>query len=58
MKVLFILFLAGILSMVRLYGSLDLIGRGKKNSGALNFKVEHRHKYGDIAVSDLGLETG
>ena len=33
--------------MVRLFGSWDLTGRGTKNTGALNFKVEHRHRYGD-----------
>ena len=44
--------------MVRFYGSLDLIGRGDDNTGALNFKVEHRHKYGAVALSAFASEFG
>lgn len=44
--------------MVRLYGSWELVGRGSENTGALNFKVEHRHKYSQIPLSDLGFELG
>jgi porin len=41
--------------IVRFYGSWDLVGRGTPNSGALVWKVEHRHRYGDVAPSDFGL---
>jgi porin len=44
--------------MVRFYGSWELIGRGKENSGAFIFKIEHRHKYGPIPPKQLGFETG
>jgi len=44
--------------MVRLYGSWELIGKGSENTGALNFKVEHRHTYGQIPLSGLGFEMG
>lgn len=41
--------------ILRFFGSWDLIGRGSPNSGALVWKVEHRHRYGDVAPSDFGL---
>jgi len=41
--------------MVRFFGFWDLIGRGTKNTGALVWKVEHRHRYGDVAPSGFGL---
>ena len=44
--------------MVRLYGSWDLIGKGDENTGALNFKVDHRHKYEAIPVAGFGTELG
>ncbi len=44
--------------MVRLYGSWDLVGRKSGNTGALVFKVEHRHAYGAIPVSGLGFDAG
>jgi len=44
--------------MVRLYGSWELVGRGSENSGALNFKIEHRHKYGAIAPKAFGFNLG
>lgn len=44
--------------MVRLYGSWNLTGKDVKNSGALVFKAEHRHKYGHIPPKSLGFETG
>ena len=34
------------------------VGRGGKNKGSLNWKVEHRHKYTDIPPSGLGFESG
>lgn len=39
----------------RFFGSWDLVGRGTPNSGALVWKVEHRHRYGDVAPGDFGL---
>ena len=44
--------------MVRLFGSWDLVNRGEKNSGAFIFKVEHRHKYSDIAPKGFGFNLG
>jgi porin len=44
--------------MVRFYGYWDLVGRGGSNKGSLNWKVENRHKYTDIAPSGLGFESG
>ena len=44
--------------MVRLFGSWDLVGRGTANSGALVFKVEHRHKYSTIAPKGFGFNLG
>jgi len=41
--------------IVRFFGSWDLLGRGTKNTGALVWKVEHRHAYGDVAPSAFGL---
>ncbi len=42
----------------RFFGSWELTGRGTENSGSLVFKFEHRHKYGDVALTDFGLELG
>jgi porin len=42
----------------KFYGSWDLVGRESGNSGALVFKVEHRHKYGTIPPKSLGLGVG
>jgi len=39
----------------RFYGSWDAIGRGTKNTGTLVWKVEHRHRYGDVAPSAYAL---
>ena len=44
--------------MVRLYGSWELLNRGKANSGAFIFKFEHRHKYGAIPPKTFGFEMG
>jgi porin len=42
----------------RFYGAWDLIGRKSGNTGALVYKLEHRHKYSTIAPSSLGLDMG
>ncbi|MFZ9032307.1 MAG: carbohydrate porin [Robiginitalea sp.] len=42
----------------KFYGAWDLVGRESGNSGALIFKVEHRHKYGSIPPKSLGLDMG
>jgi len=44
--------------MVRFYASWDLVNRGKKNSGALIFKLEHRHKYTTLSPQELGFNLG
>jgi len=44
--------------MVRLYGSWELVNRGKGNSGALIYKIEHRHKYIDVVPKFFGFEMG
>jgi porin len=41
--------------MVRFYGAWDLIGRGAKNTGALVWKVEHRHRYSDSSPNAATL---
>jgi porin len=40
--------------MVRFFGYWDLVNRGEANKGSLNWKVENRHKYADIAPSESG----
>jgi porin len=44
--------------MVRFFGSWELIGRGTKDSGAIVWKVEHRHKYTDNSPNSLGFDQG
>ena len=44
--------------MVRFFGSWDLVGKGTKNTGALIWKVEHRHKYSDIPPQAFGFDQG
>ncbi len=44
--------------MARLYGRWDLLGRDGGNGGSLNFKVEHRHRYSDVAASGFSLNLG
>jgi len=44
--------------MVRLYVSWDLVGRGGENRGGIITKVEHRHKYGAVALSAFAFEFG
>lgn len=45
--------------MYRLFGSWEATSDGKGNSGALIWKVEHRHAYGSyIPPGSLGFETG
>ena len=41
--------------MLRFFGSWDLVGRGTKNTGALVWKIEHRHRYGDVSPNGFGL---
>jgi porin len=41
--------------MIRFFGSWDLVGRETKNSGALVWKVEHRHRYGAVSPNGFGL---
>jgi porin len=44
--------------MIRFYGTWGLVGRGTKNTGALVWKVEHRHAYTDVAPSGFGFNLG
>jgi porin len=45
--------------MYRFYGSWEPISDGSGNSGALIFKVEHRHAYGsEVPPGSFGFETG
>ena len=44
--------------MVRFFGYWDLVNRGGPNKGSLNWKVENRHSYTDVAPSGLGFESG
>ena len=45
--------------MYRLFGSWEATSDGMGNSGALIWKVEHRHAYGsNVAPGSLGFETG
>jgi len=44
--------------MWKFLGSWELVGRKSGNSGALIFKVEHRHKYGAIPPKSLGFDMG
>jgi porin len=41
--------------MLRFFGSWDLVGRGTPNTGALVWKVEHRHRYGSVSPNGFGL---
>jgi porin len=45
--------------MYRLFGSWEATSDGEGNSGALIWKVEHRHAFGsNIPIGSLGFETG
>jgi len=44
--------------MVRFYGSWDLTGRGTADTGAFIYKIEHRHRYGDVVPKFFGFEIG
>lgn len=44
--------------MIRFFGSWDLVGRGTNNTGALVWKVEHRHGYTDVAPSAFQFNLG
>ena len=44
--------------MLRFFGSWDLVGRGTKDTGALVWKVEHRHSYTDVSVQGFGFDQG
>jgi porin len=43
---------------LRLFGSWALVGRESDNTGAIVYKVEHRHAYTEVPVSGLGFELG
>jgi porin len=43
--------------MVRFFGTWQMLGRGTDTTGALNFKVDHRHSYSDTAPADFSLDS-
>jgi len=44
--------------VVRFFGFWDLVNRDGSNKGSLNWKIENRHSYTDVAPSGLGFESG
>lgn len=44
--------------MIRSFGYWDLLGRGTQDTGAFVWKVEHRHRYGNIAPNALASSIG
>ena len=44
--------------MVRFFGKWELLNRGEDTSGTLNWKIEHRHRYGETAPSGYSLNAG
>ncbi|MHC5114761.1 MAG: carbohydrate porin [Planctomycetota bacterium] len=44
--------------IMRFYGTWDAIGRHADNTGALIYKVEHRHRYSDASPSSLASDLG
>ena len=44
--------------MMRFYGSWDLVGRGTKDTGSFIWKIEHRHRYGDVPPQGFASEVG
>ncbi|RLB99500.1 MAG: porin [Deltaproteobacteria bacterium] len=44
--------------MVRFFGYWDLVDRGGPNKGSLNWKIENRHSYTDVAPGELGFQSG
>ncbi|MDJ0835477.1 MAG: carbohydrate porin [Acidobacteriota bacterium] len=44
--------------LARVNGKWTVLGRGTKNSGRINFTVDHRHRYRDIPPADLAGEIG
>ena len=43
--------------MLRLYGSWEALGRGAANTGALSFKLDHRHSYSDTTPNLYSLDN-
>lgn len=44
--------------IARLYGSWDLVNRGVKNTGSIQFKIEYRNRYTDVTPQAFGFEVG
>ncbi|WP_411234105.1 carbohydrate porin [Marivita sp. S0852] len=42
----------------RMIGKWSLLNRGGPDTGSLVFKLEHRHAYRDVAITDFGNELG
>lgn len=44
--------------IARIYGLLDVLNRGRKNTGRIDFKIEHRHRYTAVPPFAFGFEVG
>ncbi len=44
--------------ILRLFGSWELVGRESGDTGAFVYKIEHRHRYTDIAPKVLSFDIG
>jgi len=44
--------------ILRFFGSWELVGRESGNTGALVYKIEHRHRYTEIPPKLLGFDLG
>ena len=44
--------------ILRVFGAWDLTGRGTLNTGALVWKIEHRHSYTDVSPQGFGFDQG
>lgn len=44
--------------IARFFGSWDLLNRGAKNTGSIQFKVEYRHSYTVVPPQEFGFEVG
>jgi porin len=42
----------------RVFGAWELVGRGTENPGRLVFRIDHRHRYTELAPQDAGFAAG
>jgi len=43
--------------MIRFFGTWEILGRGTANTGALNFKIDHRHSYTNTVPASFSLDN-